>query len=124
MLAVSSRDSRVPVAGLTKRVHTGYVIEGRMVVKMDDGSLVEYGPGDAFFMLPGHDAWIVSTTSLRGEIRRACEFPAPISRDRRLLGAPRGEAADEGGRRGRHLTHGAVRVGVLTSGGLRLMHSP
>ncbi len=30
-----------------------------MLVKMDDGSEVEYGPGDAFYMPPGHDAWIV-----------------------------------------------------------------
>jgi len=37
----------------------GYVLEGRMVVKMDDGAQVEYGPGDAFYMPPGHDAWIV-----------------------------------------------------------------
>ena len=39
--------------------HTGYVLEGRMVVRMDDGSEREYGPGDAFYMPPGHDAWIV-----------------------------------------------------------------
>jgi hypothetical protein len=26
---------------------------------MDDGSEVEYGSGDAFYMPPGHDAWIV-----------------------------------------------------------------
>jgi quercetin dioxygenase-like cupin family protein len=39
--------------------HTGYILEGRMMVKMDDGSEVEYGPGDFFFMPPGHDAWIV-----------------------------------------------------------------
>jgi uncharacterized cupin superfamily protein len=30
-----------------------------MVVKMDDGAQVEFGPGDAFYMPPGHDAWIV-----------------------------------------------------------------
>ena len=30
-----------------------------MAVKMEDGSEVEYGTGDAFFMPPGHDAWIV-----------------------------------------------------------------
>ncbi len=30
-----------------------------MVVRMDDGEEVEYGPGDAFYMPPGHDAWIV-----------------------------------------------------------------
>lgn len=39
--------------------HTGYVLEGRMAVRMDDGNEVEYGPGDAFYMPPGHDAWIV-----------------------------------------------------------------
>jgi len=40
--------------------HTGYVLEGKMTVKMDDGSQVEYGPGDFFYMPPGHDAWITS----------------------------------------------------------------
>jgi len=29
------------------------------VVKMDDDSEEEFGPGDAFYMPPGHDAWIV-----------------------------------------------------------------
>ena len=50
-----------PLAGTDscQAVHTGYCISGRMVVKMDDGSETEYGPGDAFFMPAGHDAWIV-----------------------------------------------------------------
>lgn len=39
--------------------HTGYVLEGRMVVKMDNGSETEYGPGDFFCMPAGHDAWVV-----------------------------------------------------------------
>jgi quercetin dioxygenase-like cupin family protein len=39
--------------------HTGYVLEGRMIVKMDDGTQTEYGPGDFFYMPPGHDAWVV-----------------------------------------------------------------
>ena len=39
--------------------HIGYVISGRMTVKMDDGSEHEYGPGEAFNMPPGHDAWTV-----------------------------------------------------------------
>ena len=30
-----------------------------MAVRMDDGSEVEYGPGDAVYIPPGHDAWIV-----------------------------------------------------------------
>jgi hypothetical protein len=50
-----------PIAGTPscQATHTGYVVEGRMVVKMDDGSQTEYGPGDFFFMPAGHDAWIV-----------------------------------------------------------------
>jgi quercetin dioxygenase-like cupin family protein len=50
-----------PIVGTQscQATHTGYVVEGRMRVKMDDGSEVEYGPGDAFFMPAGHDAWIV-----------------------------------------------------------------
>jgi len=50
-----------PVAGThsCQAAHTGYVLEGRMAVKMDDGSEMEFGPGDAFYMPPGHDAWIV-----------------------------------------------------------------
>lgn len=50
-----------PIAGTDscQAAHTGYVLEGRMAVKMDDGSEVEYVPGDVFYMPPGHDAWIV-----------------------------------------------------------------
>jgi quercetin dioxygenase-like cupin family protein len=50
-----------PIVGTPscQATHTGYVVEGRMAVKMDDGAQAEYGPGDAFFMPPGHDAWIV-----------------------------------------------------------------
>ena len=39
--------------------HIGYVLEGRMALRMDDGTEREFGPGDAFHMPPGHDAWIV-----------------------------------------------------------------
>jgi hypothetical protein len=39
--------------------HQGYIVSGRMHVKMDDGKEIEFGPGDAFAITPGHDAWIV-----------------------------------------------------------------
>lgn len=50
-----------PIAGTDscQAAHTGTILEGRMVVKMDDGSEMEYGPGDVFYMPPGHDAWVV-----------------------------------------------------------------
>lgn len=50
-----------PIAGTDscQAAHTGIVLEGRMVVKMDDGAEMEYGPDDVFYMPPGHDAWVV-----------------------------------------------------------------
>ncbi|MBI4212829.1 MAG: cupin domain-containing protein [Chloroflexi bacterium] len=39
--------------------HLGYVLSGRMRVRMDDGSEVEVGPGDVVKIDPGHDAWTV-----------------------------------------------------------------
>ena len=50
-----------PMAGTPscQATHTGYILEGRIHVKMDDGSETEYGPGDFFLMPAGHDAWIV-----------------------------------------------------------------
>ncbi len=39
--------------------HTGYVLSGRMRVRMNDGTEAEFGPGDAQFVSPGHDAWVV-----------------------------------------------------------------
>ena len=39
--------------------HVGFVISGRLVVRMDDGSEQEIGPGDAVAIPPGHDAWTV-----------------------------------------------------------------
>lgn len=54
-----------PIAGTDscQVEHIGYVIEGRMALKMDDGSEREFGPGDTFHMPPGHDAWIVGDES-------------------------------------------------------------
>jgi hypothetical protein len=50
-----------PIAGTDscQVEHIGYVQQGRMALRMDDGTEHEFGPGDAFHMPPGHDAWIV-----------------------------------------------------------------
>lgn len=52
-----------PLAGTDscRAAHTGYIISGRMKVVMDDGSEGEAGPGDAFVIPPGHDAWVVGS---------------------------------------------------------------
>jgi hypothetical protein len=39
--------------------HSGYAISGHICVRMDDGTTLEFGPGDAYEILPGHDAWTV-----------------------------------------------------------------
>src|ERR1035438_6004000 len=39
--------------------HTQYHVSGRLHVRMDDGTEVEYGPGDLGHIPPGHDAWVV-----------------------------------------------------------------
>jgi len=39
--------------------HVGIVISGRAAVKMDDGEEVVLGPGDVFYVPPGHDSWVV-----------------------------------------------------------------
>jgi hypothetical protein len=39
--------------------HTQYHISGRLHVVMDDGSEMEFGPGDISSIPPGHDAWVI-----------------------------------------------------------------
>lgn len=37
--------------------HMGYMLSGRMAVRMDDGLDFKAGPKDLFFVPKGHDAW-------------------------------------------------------------------
>lgn len=39
--------------------HTIYQISGRMRIRMDDGTEMEFGPGDVGVIPPGHQAWVV-----------------------------------------------------------------
>jgi hypothetical protein len=39
--------------------HLQYHVSGRLRVLMDDGSEMEFGPGDVSLLPPGHDAWVV-----------------------------------------------------------------
>lgn len=56
-----------PIAGTDscQVEHIGYVLEGRMRLRMDDGTEREFGPGDAFDMPPGHDAWTIGDEACR-----------------------------------------------------------
>ena len=50
-----------PIAGTDSGqvLHTGYHVSGRLHVRLDDGTEEEFGPGDAYVIPPGHDAWVV-----------------------------------------------------------------
>lgn len=51
--------------------HLNYGISGRLHVRMDDGTESEIGPGDAQFLPPGHDTWVVGTSRTLGWTSRA-----------------------------------------------------
>jgi mannose-6-phosphate isomerase-like protein (cupin superfamily) len=40
------------------------VLSGRIRVRMDDGTEQEFGPGEALYIPPGHDAWVVGNEPL------------------------------------------------------------
>ncbi len=57
-----------PVAGTQscEFKHIGVVQSGRMRVKHDDGTTLEIGPGDAYVIMPGHDAEIIGGETFVG----------------------------------------------------------
>jgi mannose-6-phosphate isomerase-like protein (cupin superfamily) len=68
-----------PVAGTESCQvrHVGVVQSGRMHVVHEDGTEGEVGPGDAYVIEPGHDAWVVGDERFVGfefESRSAEEY--------------------------------------------------
>lgn len=66
-----------PVAGTEscQARHVGVVQEGRLHVRHDDGSEVELGPGNAYVIEPGHDAWVIGDQRFVGfEFESAEEY--------------------------------------------------
>ncbi len=61
-------ESVKPVAGTDSCQvrHVGVVQSGRLHVKHDDGTEGEAGPGDAYVIEPGHDAWVVGDEAFVG----------------------------------------------------------
>jgi hypothetical protein len=46
--------------------HVGTIVSGLFHVLHSDGTEVELGPGDAYVIEPGHDAWVVGDEPLLG----------------------------------------------------------
>ncbi len=57
-----------PVAGTDscRARHIGIAESGTLHVVSDDGSEAEIGPGDAYVIEPGHDAWVVGDQGFVG----------------------------------------------------------
>jgi hypothetical protein len=57
-----------PVAGTDscQARHVGVVHAGRLHVEHEDGSTMDIGPGDAYVIEPGHDAWVVGDDQFVG----------------------------------------------------------
>jgi hypothetical protein len=64
-------------------LHTGFVLSGRLYVRMNDGSALDLAPGEVFEIPPGHDAWVVGDDPCRlldwgGKVREStCAGAAP-----------------------------------------------
>ncbi len=50
-----------PLAGTDscQAAHLGYVVSGKIHIAATDGAEADLGPGDAYRLEPGHDAWVV-----------------------------------------------------------------
>lgn len=48
-----------PIMGAISTAHLGYVVSGSFRVKAADGTERDVGPGEAFEVREGHDAWVV-----------------------------------------------------------------
>ena len=52
-----------PIAGTEscQTHHVGTVASGQLQVRHDDDTEVQVGPGDAYVIEPGHDAWVIGS---------------------------------------------------------------
>jgi hypothetical protein len=46
--------------------HVGAVASGQLRIRHNDGTEAEVGPGDAYVIEPGHDAWVVGSEPFVG----------------------------------------------------------
>ena len=67
--------------------HVGYVMSGHLHVVTDDGTELDVGPGDAYEIPPGHDAWVVGDETWDTvEFTSARMFAIPLDAvDERIL---------------------------------------
>ena len=58
--------------------HRGYLVSGRLGARMEDGTEMEFGPGDVYEIPPGHDGWVIGDEPVVGiEVSGAEVFARP-----------------------------------------------
>ena len=69
-----------PIVGtdLCEVPHVGYVLSGRIGVRMADGTERELGAGDAFDMPAGHDIWVLGDEPYVAVDFAPAEAPVPL----------------------------------------------
>jgi quercetin dioxygenase-like cupin family protein len=71
-----------PVAGTDscQNAHLGYVVSGRLTVRLNDGTEKTLNAGDSYTIPPGHDAWVEGTAPFVGlEVMSAEQFGRPTA---------------------------------------------
>jgi quercetin dioxygenase-like cupin family protein len=69
-----------PIAGteLCMVPHLQYIVSGRLRIRPQAGEEYEVGAGDAGWIPPGHDAWVIGDESLVAiEVMGAAEYAKP-----------------------------------------------
>ena len=51
------------MTGKESEAHIGYILSGEMIIKNSDGKEIKVGPGEAFEVGPGHDAWVAGNNT-------------------------------------------------------------
>ena len=68
----------VVITNLCQLSHVGYVVSGRLTVRMEDGSQKTTSPGESYTIPPGHDAWVEGSDSFVAiEILSADKYAVP-----------------------------------------------
>jgi class 3 adenylate cyclase len=66
--------------------HQGFVLSGRMHIMLEGGAERVIGPGEAFDIPPGHDAWVIGEEPVVSlEFRGAREWARPTATGERVL---------------------------------------
>jgi quercetin dioxygenase-like cupin family protein len=58
--------------------HVGYIVSGRLTVRMNDGTQKTVGAGESYTIPPGHDAWVEGNERFVGiEVMSAEQYAKP-----------------------------------------------